>query len=843
MNSRRKLLLMILITGFMILLFGMNKEVFAEESTTVNQYDISAAGDNSCRAAVLKTYELAYAEINGQPVCVSSVLKKLTLVLSGSGKMKDDPFSAFKTESISSNGTSSGYTLMSYGNLEIKISYDDANKVTNIGSKAFKDFTNLKTISLPNTITSIGNSAFENCTSLESFTIPDSVTEIGGNAFYGCTNLKTISINETSNLQKMYNTAIDNCSSLESLYLPSKLSSLPSYNHAPMAFSGLSSLTEIKVAENNANYSSESGVLFNKDKTTILKYPINRIVGYWAGPYWNTYVPYTYTIPDTVKLIGYGAFAGTSNLKQVIIPNSVTSMNPSAFSNTGLTSIELPESISTIGITAFAGCENLNYVRIPKTISSIDIYAFKNCKNLKKIIIPETVTNIHSSNPFEECEDLVIYCKEGSTAEQYAKDNNIKYIDYSENSDYEYIINQDGTVTITGYKGNDEEIDIPSEIEGKTITKIGEKAFFNNKNVKKITMPNGITSIEDYAFANTTITTINIPSTVNDIGKGAFYGCTLLTSNIVIPEGVKTIKDETFNGCLKISCVSIPNTVTYIGKDAFNSCMQIKNLTIPDGVVAIGDKAFWQCFNLEKITIPESVVSFGDSVFGRTSNLTIECYKGSKAEEFAKNNNITYELISNSEEDTTPPEVTVSYSTENQTTDPVTVTLTANEELQELSGWTLSTDKKKLTKSFSKNVEQVVKVKDLAGNETEVTIKIANITETEDPDPDDPSKNNTTDNNTTDNNTTDNNKTDNNKIDNNTTGNNTTRNNTTGSGTTGNNRITATNQTSKNAALNTVDSKSSSILPKTGLGKVSFIVAIIGIISSISFYVKYKKMY
>ena len=759
MNVKKKVILIVLMSiMFYLLIFMSNNKVYADSEDIVisKNYDISQAVNKSCNVIVNEIYEATV--VNESTVATS--LKEISLNIYGTGKMRDNPFSGFKNESISLGSRGGSTNLMSFNNVTVQIQFGVVNigagafegfqikslsiydSVTSIGSNAFLNCINLKELSMSNNITEIGEGAFKNCTALETLDIPDKVTKIGGDAFNNCTNLKTININKTSNLESIGNTAFDNCLSLESIYLPSKISSMPSYNNSPVAFSGCSSLKSINVDENNKIYSSEDGILFNKDKTRLIKYPINMVKGYWAGPIYQSYVPNSYTIPDTVTTIGYGAFTDVTNLKVIIIPNSVTSLLPSAFSGTGITSIELPESIKTIGITAFARCKNLEYVKIPSTINNIDLYAFRQCTNLKKVIIPESVTNIHSSNPFEECEDVVIYCKVGTTAEQYAKNHNIEHILYNESGDFEYAINANGTITIIGYNGTAEEIEVPNKIDGKIVTELGDKVFYNKTNLKKITLPEGITNIGNYTFENCiSLVTINIPATVRTIGKRAFNGCTDLT-DIIIPEGVNTINEGTFSGCMKLSNIRLPNTITSIGDDVFSSCMAMKEFIVPDGVVAIGSNTFYQCLNLEKIRIPESVVSFGENIFDKVMNFTIECYKGSKAEEYAKQNNINYKLINSSinptePEDKMPPEVTVSYSTTTPTKESVTVTITANEEIQGVEGWTLSADKKKLTKTYSSNKEETVIVKDLAGNQTTVKVKIENITDNNPTEPED----------------------------------------------------------------------------------------------------------
>ncbi|MGN0443109.1 MAG: leucine-rich repeat domain-containing protein, partial [Acutalibacteraceae bacterium] len=177
-------------------------------------------------------------------------------------------------------------------------------------------------------VTSIDDYAFEDCTGLTSVTIGNGVTSIGDDAFRGC-----------------------------------------------------AGLTSITVDENNSNYSSLNGVLFNKDQTELLKYPAGK-----AG---------AYTIPDSVTSIGYAAFYYCTGLTSVTIPDSVTRIGEDVFFRcTGLKSISIPNSITDIGDYAFLGCAGLTSIDIPDSITNIGDFAFLDCSGLTKITIPNSVTRI-----------------------------------------------------------------------------------------------------------------------------------------------------------------------------------------------------------------------------------------------------------------------------------------------------------------------------------------------------------------------------------------------------------------------------------------------------------------
>ena len=238
--------------------------------------------------------------------------------------------------------------------------------VTSIGGWAFYYCTSLTSVTIPDGVTSIGEQAFSCCTSLTSVTIPNGVTSIGENAFNGCTSLTSVTLpNSVTSIGK---SAFSGCTSLTSVTLPNSVTSI-----GDGAFASCTSLTGIWVTEGNSHYSSDaSGVLFSKDKTTLVQCP-----GAFSG---------SYAIPDSVTSIGEYAFAGCASLTSVTIPNSVTSIGQHAFAScTHLTSVTIPDSVTSIGEYAFFYCESLTSVTIPDGVTSIGWFAFEDCTSLTDV--------------------------------------------------------------------------------------------------------------------------------------------------------------------------------------------------------------------------------------------------------------------------------------------------------------------------------------------------------------------------------------------------------------------------------------------------------------------------
>ncbi len=317
--------------------------------------------------------------------------------------------------------------------------------VRNIGEKAFR-CTKLKSITIPEGVESIGANAFEYCDVLGSVTISSTVKSLGESLFNGCTKLNStgtgVTIAETNSsfitkngaiyskdgkkLFMVYNTSItdastflqdvtsiarcafNDCKNVTTITIPSSVTDIEAG-----AFYNCEKLAEIKVDESNANYISVDGVLFNKDKTTIVFHP-------------NAKEGDSYNIPNTVTTIGVGAFYKNQKLVKITISNGVTKIEDEAFySCNKLSSIEIPAGVTSIGKEAFAG-SGLNNIVIPEGVKSIGSKAFTNCSSLKTITIPASVESLASDIFKSEKYDGSDYIETitfGGTKEQWEKFN------------------------------------------------------------------------------------------------------------------------------------------------------------------------------------------------------------------------------------------------------------------------------------------------------------------------------------------------------------------------------------------------------------------------------------
>ena len=315
---------------------------------------------------------------------------------------------------ISGNGEMGDCDIGSspYGNLITNVIIEDG--VINIGRYAFADCASLTSITIPDSVTSIEQGAFYKCTSLTSATIGNGVTSIGNQAFYECTFLTSITIPDS--VTSIGSSAFENCTSLTSVTIGSGVTNIGDY-----AFYKCTSLAEINVGSDNANYCSENGVLFNKAKTKLIKYPARR-------------TEIEYIIPDSVKTIGAYAFEECTSLKSVTIPDSVTNIGNCALSScTHLTNVTIGSGVTSIGSSAFYGCRSLTSITIPDSVTSIGYGTFIGCTSLKRVYIPDTVTTI-GEKAFgyllndEAIEGFTIIGKTGSAAQTYAEENGFAFV-------------------------------------------------------------------------------------------------------------------------------------------------------------------------------------------------------------------------------------------------------------------------------------------------------------------------------------------------------------------------------------------------------------------------------
>ena len=365
--------------------------------------------------------------------------------------------------------------------------YNIPSGVVTTGEYAFLD-SKLNYVGIPESVTQIEEHAFA-YSLLESVLIPGSVESIGRDAFRGCYSLVYVTMSE--GIKMIDEDVFMDCQRISSVSVPGSVEQI-----GHKCFCGCVSLTEINVNGSNDNYCSEDGVLFNKNKTTLICCP--------GGKEGNYSIPDSVTriedkafylcqdltavnIPESVTAVGTEIFAYCVRLESVNLPDSMTYVGDYMFNGCRrLTSVTIPDSVTTIGRNAFISCERLS-VNIPDSVNTIKMAAFVGCDNLTSVTIPDSVTTIEQG-AFASCRNLT-------------------------------------------------SVNIPDGV-----TELGDFLFYHCEKLTSVNIPDSVKRIGDMAFyACGNLTSVVIPRYVTEISERAFGDCPDLTIS-----GVKGSYAETY---------------------------------------------------------------------------------------------------------------------------------------------------------------------------------------------------------------------------------------------------------------------------------------------------------
>ena len=476
--------------------------------------------------------------------------------------------------------------------------------VTEIGENAFNNCEGLTSVEIPNSVTRIGAGAFSWCGNLNSVTIPSSVISIGGDAFSWCSNLSSV---EIPNSVTSIGAGAFRYSGLKSITIPKSVTSIGN------GIVGYSPITEINVESGNAVYDSRENC------NAIIETATNKLV---QGCY-NT------VIPNTVIILGIGAFNGFG-MPSIAIPNSVISIEERAFSDcTNLTSVKIPNSVKTIGDYAFSSSYTMfTSIEIGSSVESIGSCAFS-CNTETKMKVNATVPPVLGENPFScygftvevPAESITAY----KTAEEWSKFNIVG--PRVEHNGIIYDL-KEGNIAVVVSSNAD---NLPAEVV------LGPTVVFDEKSYS-------VTEISNDAFAGCEgITSIVVNESVASIGSGVFEGCSSLTEvtwnatncsymdyvailpssvkKVNIGDNVTSIPGYLCYGLESLETIEFPEGLQSIGAWSF-AYTGLNAINIPDGVTGIGGGAFSGCESIQSIEIPESVETIGSGVFEGCSSLT-----------------------------------------------------------------------------------------------------------------------------------------------------------------------------------------------------------------------------
>jgi hypothetical protein len=424
---------------------------------------------------------------------------------------------------------------------------------------------NVDTLIITDGITGIGNDAFAYHPVI-SVVIADSVKTIGAEAFYGCEVLNSVEMGD--GVTSIGDSAFEDCYYLTEVELGKNVKTI-----GKDAFSNCESLETFDVDDSNPHYSvDENGILYNGDKTELILCPQGSKVA-------------NYEMPSSVKEIRAGAFYKCKYLAHAVICDGVT----------------------TIPEEAFYRCENLESVVIPKSVTEIGEGAFDYWCGLSIVYYGGTE---------EEWKEL-------TKSFTLLEGNNDSLIMATVYYNYKKL------ESASGVCGENLTWTFDADTATLTISGTGEMTEYGYdsdfpwhsyaKDIKKVIISDGVTSISSYAFEGFTgLTSVEIADSVTTIGEYSFAFCDSLKS-ITLPDSVTLIGDDVFRSCMNLSSVKLSKGLTVIPNSAFAYCINLVDITISDNIEIIGISAFWGCRSLENITLSKNLTEINAGTFG-------ECY-------------------------------------------------------------------------------------------------------------------------------------------------------------------------------------------------------------------------
>lgn len=474
------------------------------------------------------------------------------------------------------------------------------NSITTIEEYAFYNCTSLKSIAIPNSVVSIGNNVFSHCSCLESVIISNSIKTVEPNTFYYCTSLTNVTIPE--GVTSIGSKAFSYCNTLNSITIPSSITKID-YE----AFSGCSNL---KLVYNN----SSLNIKFDTNNGYVGCYA-NSII----SPSDDIQGDYIFRTTNGIHtLIAY-----TGNDKDLILPENYKgekyAINERVFrENSNINSVIISDGVTNIGTYSFKGCYNLAKITIGKNVANIEDYAFSGCSGLKCVINNSSLNITAGASSYG---NVAYY----ATAVILGTDDI--------QGDFIFRTTND-VYSLIAYTGNEKELTLPENYKGENYI-VGDGAF-KNKDVRRITIPESVTSIGNNAFYGCgNLRVIYNNSTLNIVLGSTTHGYVAYYAKAVIAKGDNIQGDYVFRiiddnptlvGYLGDETEIVLSSEYYdgvyaIGVSLFKNNKTLKSISFPDNITSIGEYAFYGCTGLTSITIPNNVTNIENYAFNDCSNL------------------------------------------------------------------------------------------------------------------------------------------------------------------------------------------------------------------------------
>ena len=525
-----------------------------------------------------------------------------TLTLTGSGAMRDYTYSS-----------SGGYDVSPWREFEMgndikKIVVGDG--ITSIGSYAFCDCGEVTEVSLPAGLKKIGYAAFESCEKFKNINLPDGLETIENYAFNSCSALESITA-IPDQITKIGFGVFSGCSSLTEITLPAGLQEIECD-----AFDNCSALTKITIDESNENYTTVDGVLYSKDKTVLVSYPIGNERA-------------SFTTPSTLTKIMSNPFAHpfahSKNLKEVTLNEGLKEVPFSAFYDSKIVSVNIPASVTIIGDLAFKDCYDLQTVAIAdgSKLELIDIGAFESCKSLKQIELPEGLKYIYS-RAFQYCSKL-------------SKVNIPTSVTKIGSSAFYNSAVLDNTIAINGIKYMDgwlvwskagiAEAEVIDGTKG-----IADAGLGNNTALTTVNIPKSVININQHAFDKTpALASINVDeqNTAYSSSDGVLYnkdktslvkyGEGRTETAFSVPDGVQVIEAKAISNVFALESVTLPQSLRDIKDRAFSTDVKLTSVNFSEGLETIDFSAFRNCTALASFSLPDTLTDIDSWVFENTA--------------------------------------------------------------------------------------------------------------------------------------------------------------------------------------------------------------------------------